>query len=202
MPTMLLNRREWPIFFVNVGYLTVFSAIAATRSNTEFLLYAAIVLLAAGGILWRQRVLRIDASILWGLTVWGLLHMSGGLIRVGDGVLYEVVLLPLIRRGELVVLRFDQCVHAFGFGVATCLCHHVLSKSLRRDARLGAGFWVLIVLMGCGVGAVNEMVEFLAVLIMPETGVGGYENTMLDLVFNAIGAVMAVAWLTGRRRTG
>lgn len=197
---MLLNRREWPILAVNAVYLTVFSTIAVRRGNTEFLLYAAIVLLAAGVILWRQRTLRIEIWILWGLTAWGLSHMAGGLIRVGDGVLYDVVLLPIVQRGELLVLRYDQCVHMVGFGVATCLCHHVLSRSLRADARRGLGFWVLIVLMGCGVGAVNEVVEFIAVLIMPETGVGGYENTMLDLVFNAIGAIIAVAYLAGQRQ--
>ena len=199
---MLLNRREWPILVVNAVYLTVFTRIAVSRGNTEFLLYVAIVLLAAGVILWRQRTLRIEIWILWGLTVWGLTHMAGGLIRVGDGVLYDVVLLPIVQRGELVVLRFDQCVHTLGFGVATCLCHHVLCGNLKSDARRGFGFWVLIVLMGCGVGAVNEVVEFIAVLIMPETGVGGYENTMLDLVFNAIGAVVATAWLARPRRPG
>ena len=36
---------------------------------------------------------------------------------------------------------------------------------------------------------------------MPETGVGGYHNTMLDLCFNLLGGILAVTWLTwqGRR---
>ena len=48
---------------------------------------------------------------------------------------------------------------------------------------------------GSGVGAINELVEFLAVLTVPETGVGGYENTALDLCSNLIGGFAAVAWL-------
>ncbi len=197
---MLLNRREWPILAVNVVYLTVFTAIALTRNKAEFLYYVAIVMLAGAVILWRQRTLHISTSILWGLTVWGLLHMSGGLIRVGDGVLYEVVLLPIVQRGELVVLRYDQCVHMFGFGVATLLCHHVLALHIRADVRRGLGFWVLIALMGCGVGAINELVEFVAVLTMPENEVGGYVNTSLDLVANAVGAIIAVTYLARRHR--
>jgi len=35
----------------------------------------------------------------------------------------------------------------------------------------------------------------LAVQIVPETGVGGYENTMLDIVFNLLGGILAVTWL-------
>ena len=36
---------------------------------------------------------------------------------------------------------------------------------------------------------------------MPETGVGGYENTALDLCFNLVGAFLAVCWLTLRHGT-
>lgn len=41
----------------------------------------------------------------------------------------------------------------------------------------------------------------MAVLIMPETGVGGYVNTGWDLVANTVGATMAavVIWLHGLR---
>jgi putative membrane protein len=48
-----------------------------------------------------------------------------------------------------------------------------------------------------GLGALNEMIEFSAVLMVPGTNVGGYYNTALDLVSNSIGAVIAiiaVAW--------
>ena len=48
-------------------------------------------------------------------------------------------------------------------------------------------------------GPDNEIIEFIAVLTVPETGVGGYENTMLDLVFNLIGGILAVFWLGWRR---
>jgi len=42
-----------------------------------------------------------------------------------------------------------------------------------------------------GAGALNEIVEFVATVLVPETNVGGYYNTALDLVFNAAGALVA-----------
>jgi hypothetical protein len=52
-----------------------------------------------------------------------------------------------------------------------------------------------------GLGAVNEIIEFIAVLSVPDTNVGGYYNTALDLVFNGAGAVIAmvIVALAGRR---
>ncbi|HNQ22710.1 MAG TPA: DUF2238 domain-containing protein [Phycisphaerae bacterium] len=188
---MQLQRREIPILIVNAIYIPVFTVLALLRHNFEFLLYAGVVLLLATWVLLTQSRVRFTPTVLWGLTLWGLLHMAGGNIRVGDGVLYSVQLVP-------VVLRYDQLVHAFGFGVATLVCYHLLRPHLRTDVPRRGSVPVLVVLMGCGVGAINEIVEFVAVLIMPETGVGGYENTMWDLVFNLIGAVLAVALVSRR----
>jgi putative membrane protein len=40
-----------------------------------------------------------------------------------------------------------------------------------------------------GLSVVNELIEFAAVVVSPSTGVGGYVNTLLDLLFNTLGAV-------------
>jgi hypothetical protein len=42
-----------------------------------------------------------------------------------------------------------------------------------------------------GFGAANEVVEFLATRVLPETNVGGYENTGWDLVANTVGSLAA-----------
>ena len=118
--------------------------------------------------------------------------MAGGNLRVADDVLYSMQLIPIF-------LRYDQLVHCFGFGTATLVCHHLLQPYLKTEDVNWGMLAILIVLMGCGVGALNEIVEFIAVIVMPETNVGGYNNTMLDLVFNLIGALIAVAYLTWQR---
>ena len=189
---MLLNRREIPVLIVNLLYVPAFTIIALRDLNFEFLLYVGVVLLVGALVVWKQRSVRFDLPILWGLTIWGLLHMAGGNILAGDDVLYGLQLIP-------VVLRYDQLVHAFGFGTATLVCHHLLKPYLREGIDRWRTLAVLIVLMGCGLGAVNEIIEFIAVKTVPETHVGGYDNTLWDLIFNLIGGLLAVGWLALRR---
>ncbi len=188
-----LTRREWVIAGVNLAYTTVFTLLAFRRENYEFVMYAGVVILIFALILAKQPVVRFDGVILWGLTLWGLAHMAGGNIPVSDGVLYSVQLIPR-------VLRYDQFVHWFGFGTATLVCFHLLRPCLREEAVGGGVLWFLVIMMGIGVGALNEIVEFAAVLLMPETGVGGYENTLWDLVFNTLGAATAVVLIAVRTR--
>lgn len=197
---MLLTRRELPILAVNAIYIPAFALLAWRRGNYEFLLYVVVILLVAAVVLWKQRHIRFDPVILWGLTAWGLLHMAGGNVPVGDGVLYGVQVFPLFPNHS--ILRFDQIVHFFGFGVATLIAHHLLRFLLRGDIRGRSTLAFLTILMGSGFGAVNEIVEFLAVLALPETGVGGYENTLWDLVFNLLGGIAATLWLWATGRLG
>ena len=190
---MLLRRRETPVLVVNLVYVPAFTVIALRNLNFEFVLYVGVILIVAAWVVWKQRSVRFDLPILWGLTIWGLLHMAGGNIRVGDDILYGLQLIP-------VVLRYDQLVHAFGFGTATLVCHHLLKPYLRDGIDRWRALSILIVLMGSGLGAINEIIEFIAVKTLPETNVGGYDNTLWDLIFNLIGGLLAVAWLTVRRR--
>lgn len=125
-------RRDLPVILFSAAYMVVFVAISMTRKNYEFILYAAVVVAIAAWILAKQRTVRFDPVILWGLSIWGLLHMAGGNLRVGDSVLYNLQLIP-------VVLRYDQLVHAFGFGTATLVCHHILAGLLRPDIQGRAG---------------------------------------------------------------
>ena len=191
---MLLTRREWPILAVNLAYLPVFTALAVRKLNFEFLLYVGVILILGAWIVVKQRSVRFAPHILWGLTLWGIVHMAGGNFQFGGNKLYDLELVRLVP--SLHILRYDQVVHTFGFGVATLVCAHLLSPHLRTDTRQSSVLLVLVLLMGAGMGVLNEILEFGAVLIMPETGVGGYENTMLDLCFNLLGGILAVGWLT------
>lgn len=193
---MLLRSREWPIFLANLVYIPIFTVIALRRLNFEFLLYVGVIMVLGVWIVVKQRSVHFEPHVLWGLTVWGLLHMAGGNIEFDGVKLYEQELLRLIPRFH--VLRYDQLVHTLGFGVATLVCAHLLRPCLKADASRRSMPFVLVVLMGAGVGALNEILEFAVVVVMPETGVGGYENTMLDLVFNLLGGTLAALWLRWR----
>ncbi len=139
-------------------------------------------------------------AILWALTVWGLAHMAGGGVPVGDSVLYSLVLVPLTPPGELTILKYDQVVHAYGFGVTAWLLWHLLNRnfSVLHGSKT---LYVFPVLASMGLGAVNEIIEFIAVVVFPDTNVGGYYNTALDLVFNALGAIIAMVALRTAQRT-
>ena len=62
------------------------------------------------------------------------------------------------------------------------------------------GLMVLSASAALGFGALNEVVEFVATLLVPETNVGGYRNTGWDLVSNLSGATIAATliWLRSR----
>lgn len=197
---MLLKRSEWLIVAVNLLYIPAFTLIALSRGNQEFMLYAAVVVAALVALLWKQRVIGFELTILWGLTIWGLMHMAGGNVMVQGDILYNRILIPILPDHK--VLKYDQMVHTFGFGVATLACHHLLRPFLKDHITNLRTLAVLVILMGSGVGAANEIVEFIAVVIFPETGVGGYGNTMLDLVFNLVGGIGAVGLLAIRGRLG
>ena len=63
------------------------------------------------------------------------------------------------------------------------------------------GRLVLCGAAGMGFGALNEVVEFAATLMMPSTNVGGYVNTGWDLVANLAGCVIAAIIIcTGSHR--
>lgn len=92
-------------------------------------------------------------------------------------------------------LRFDKVVHAFGFGFATLACYDLLRPSYAGSDRGAAAFAGLA---GLGLGALNEMVEFLIARYSESSNVGGFTNTGWDLVFNTIGAVVAAAYCVSR----
>jgi hypothetical protein len=187
-----ITRTQIMLFFANIAYLLIFAILFAGRKNYEFLIY--IVTVAVFMLFIARLHLRYNftTGMLLGLSGWGLMHMLGGFIIIDSRVLYAYQLVP-------VVLRYDQFVHAFGFGFSTLLGYYILRPSLCEKPRWVA-VSILVVLIGMGIGAVNEIVEFIAVKTVPETNVGGYDNTMFDLVFNTIGAVLAVSYVNLKRK--
>jgi hypothetical protein len=177
-----------------LAYGLAFTAWFVVRGNAEFLLYAATMAALIALVGATQRTAALPPALLWALSLWGLAHMAGGGVRVGDGVLYNLMLLPVAGEGERAVLKYDQLVHAYGFGVTAWLLRHLLARHYPATR----GTWTLAVypaLGAMGLGAVNEIIEFGAVLSVPDTNVGGYDNLALDLVFNGLGAVVAVTIL-------
>jgi hypothetical protein len=132
--------------------------------------------------------------VLAGLAVWGFGHLSGGLVPLeGDRILYNATFL---RWGH-----FDNVVHAIGFGTAGIGVWEATRSWLPAEPGHRFGTGLIVCLLGQGVGAFNEVVEFGASHLLAATNVGGYENTGRDLVANLIGTAVA-GWLVSRRVAG
>ncbi|MCH7960795.1 MAG: hypothetical protein IIC49_00535 [Planctomycetes bacterium] len=208
-------RRSYvAIGIFTAGYLGVSTAAAIVKGNGEFGFYLGVMVVLITAVMLVNRRIRMPMAALWALTVWGLVHMAGGLVPVpaswpipdeGQRVLYSLWLVPDL-------LKYDQLVHAYGFGVTTWVCWVALSRMWARGHGQGNGaghgaalrptLGPLFFAVGCGMGlgAMNELVEFAATKLLPGTNVGGYTNTGWDLVANLVGCLTAgvLIWFFGR----
>jgi hypothetical protein len=184
------------VIVFSLAYMLAALVAAVVFRNQEFVFYIAVMVVLMAAAWAVHRTIRLHPLALWGLSLWGLLHMAGGLIpipqswpRLGGNVLYNLWLVPNL-------LKYDQAVHAYGFGLMTWICWQGLSRAFENrglPVRPTLGLLTLCVAGGMGFGALNEVVEFIAVMTLPGTNVGGYENTGWDLVSNLAGCVAAAA---------
>jgi hypothetical protein len=179
-------------------YLLVGLNASLTGRNWEFVFYIVVVLGLGLFTLAIRRQAGFTPALLWALSFWGLLHVIGGLLPVPHDwpiagtkrVFYSWWIIPG-------VLKYDNPVHAYGMGVATWACWQGLRTATGLQAPT-KGTLAIAALAGIGLGAMNEVVEFIATLFL-DTNVGGYRNTGFDLIYNAVGASIA-AFLIGRGR--
>ena len=190
---MLLKKGQWLIFIFNFVYLLCSAIYFLSKENYEFVMYVGVIIFLFGLIIITNKQVNYPNGVLWLLTGWGVLHMLGGGLRIGDSVLYGKMIYTFSETYR--ILKFDQVVHAFGFGVATLLAWILLKPLLKINPKKWFALSLIVVMAGLGFGALNEIIEFFAVVIMPETGVEGYINSSLDLVFNLIGAIIAMSYI-------
>jgi hypothetical protein len=187
------------VVLFTLAYLLAAAVGVVVTGNLEFVFYLVVMLVLIACVAFVHARVHLSRGSLWALSIWGGLHMAGGLVPVPDAwpvngeihVLYSLWLIP----GWL---KFDHVVHAYGFGVVTWVCFDCLAaiergQSDRSEPQIAptAGRLALCGAAGLGFGALNEIVEFMAVLAVPKTNVGGYFNTGWDLVANLVGVVIA-----------
>jgi len=131
---MLIKKNQYPVLAVNVIAVTLYGAYFLSKQNYEFVLYILVIVFFLLLILFTNKHIGLSNWSLWGLTIWGILHMSGGGIVIGDHVLYKQMIFTISETYE--ILKFDQFVHAFGFGIATLVVYELL-KPMMREIRWG-----------------------------------------------------------------
>lgn len=189
---MTFSKSQLAILAFTAVYTAVFAAFFVGNSNAEFIAYVGVIVFIFALLYSTLDKTRIPTSILAGISLWGLLHMLGGSVQTADGVLYAWKIYPLFDGGgEFYILKFDQAVHAYLYAVVALLFLHLLRNYFaNKHSQILIGF--IAIMASLGVSAVNEMIEFIAVLTVPDNGVGGYYNTVLDIVFNFAGSLLAV----------
>jgi len=95
------------------------------------------------------------------------------------------------------IIRYDNVQRAWGVGFAGRAVWEALRPQLGAATAPRRAAAAVILLGGIGFGAANEVLEYILTKVLPETNVGGYENTARDLIANLVGAT-AAAVLTVR----
>jgi uncharacterized membrane protein YjdF len=192
-----MNNRIRPahivLLIINIGLLAVFGTVFLLRRNYEFVIYVGVIVVCLALICLTIFRVWYSTLTLLGLTIWSLMHMAGGGVYINGVRLYDIILIPLSTTYP--ILRYDQVVHIFGFAAATLMMFDLLRPLLKENPRRFIALSVVVIMAGLGVGAFNEIVEALVAAVIPQSGVGGYVNTSLDLISDLIGAALAMAFI-------
>ncbi len=180
-----------PRYFAVLAFTLLYIAIAAvyfyTTGVTEFMFYLLVLLVILGLVSWSLPYTKLPLWALWGLSILGLLHALGGGLYINGHLLYDQILIPIVNHGEngITIWRFDQLVHPYGTAIGGLIMYYFIARATTLPRR-----WIALIaaLASMGFGSLNEVVEFIAKLTIPHTDVGGYDNTLLDLCSNMVGA--------------
>ncbi|MFC1453518.1 hypothetical protein ACFLSJ_09275 [Verrucomicrobiota bacterium] len=191
-----MKKEHIVLLLVNLALIVGFGLLFLARLNYEFIIYVGVIIffLCLIGI----SIKKVDYTLgtLVGLTVWSALHLAGGGVAIGEGRLYDVM---LIRFSETYpVWRYDQLVHIWGFGASTLVAFSLLAAPLKKPVGNPVALGIVLVMAGLGMGALNEILEFVVSICVPHSGVGGYMNTSLDLCADLIGAILGLLYIRCR----
>jgi putative membrane protein len=161
--------------------------------------YVSSVLIIAVAVVGLRRMM-LPPLLAAGLAIAAIVTLAGGLIRVGHDVLYNASTGPFNPALGTHYLQYDHFAHAYVSFVIVFACWVMLAaphadggNPLRPPAVGGQRGELVLLAAGAalGLGALNEMVEFIATLAHHGAHAGGYWNTGWDLIANFTGAAAA-----------
>lgn len=195
-----VSKHHWLIIAFSALYLIAGGIYFLRDFNNEFVIYVAVIVAIFIGVFTTLWQTQFPIWMLWLLSVWGLMHVAGGAVQIGDGVLFAYKIYPFLDLGgDFFILKYDQFVHAYLYGLVALMAHHTLRGPLKV-----AGHTFLVglaaAMISLGISGLNEIMEFLIAISLEENDVGGYENAMLDSIFNFSGATLALGILYIVRR--
>ncbi len=186
-----MKKSHLLILLFNTLYLLIFAVYYISIQNYEFLVYISVIVILGLIIGVNLNKSHLDNLVLWLLSIWGLAHMIGGGVKINGNSVYSLHLINIVDKGgQFFILKMDQLIHFYGFFVAAILVYQLL-KATGSVALKSPKLMIFLSWIGSmGLGALNEVVEFIAFISLAQTGVGDVYNTGLDLVFNMLGALI------------
>lgn len=176
----------WPLVFL-CFYVSVFLVITFIHEN-YFYFFNALGILAFGFLIaWKQDRLKFSRFLLWALSIWGLLHMLGSVVKINGKILYDVWVIED-------VIRYDSILHFFGTGIAVFTAFEMMKPNLAKKYNIFLVF-LLIFLVAMGAGALKEAGEFLKHWGRNSYRENGYFDTGVDLIYNIMGGVVFSTYL-------
>jgi len=148
--------------------------------------YVSSVIVIGAAIVWLRRAV-LPGLLAAGLVIAAMATLAGGLINVGQDILYNASIGPYSKTLGTHFLQYDHFAHTYVSFVVAFACWVMLAAP-HAGAEHRRELVLLAVGGALGLGALNEMVEFLATLAHHGAHAGGYWNTGWDLVCNFIGA--------------
>jgi putative membrane protein len=188
-----MEKKHLILLAVNLALILSAGFVFIFKLNYEFIIYVGVIIFFLFLVAYSAKKVEYTDATLVSLTIWSALHLAGGSIPVGDGRLYDVMLIELSSR--LPIFRYDQLVHIWGFGACTLVAFSLLRKRLVSPVRFNIPLALVLTMAGLGVGAFNEILEFVVDQTVPESGVGGYINTSLDLCANLVGTILGMTYI-------
>ena len=185
-------RRITPyiLSFFLIGLLTLLTILF---QNYEFLLYAITVAILIVILYKTDQYFKYKQLGLWLFNIWLILHILGGLASYQGVRFYDLILLDLVG-DPYNIFKYDQLVHFYCYIVMSILMWSVIHKNMKQDAS-NIVICVITILAASSLGAVNEIIEFLAFMMLGIEGVGGYINTAIDLVANLLGTILGTIYM-------
>ena len=146
-------------------------------------IYVPITILLAVAVFFIHHSVELSMTSLWALVAVAIGNLAGGIYLVEGQPLYVKRLL-----GDF---RYDKPFHTVATAIAAWAAYEVIAKwAVGRASRPAIA--VASVLVAAGLGALVEIIEFVGSVVIENANVGGYGDTMLDLVVNTAGATAAV----------
>jgi putative membrane protein len=117
----------WGIFIFTLLYTLAFSFYFWNAGNLEFLWYIGILILIIVFVSLLHLRYKFSNGVLFGISLWGLLHMIGGTDITGVRT-YARMIYPLVSSdiAGTAIFRYDQFMHFYVYVVVTVMLYQVI----------------------------------------------------------------------------